>query len=217
MAEKEKKEPYPHIKEHEVLYKKVLKLIQTTDLHHRQAYNKAIEDVITDEKGLIDYELLDKEENQIKLADCMADFYLSKAKQAFKSNIESNDEIETDRLMKAYAGVTKTELKRIIMDSGKNFTEQYFGQIKRQFMNNIERDLSRMPAEKINRPEYIQDIIKYTNLEDKVDSTKLNIEQATGILESYHQYGEVSKAQLENIKGLKYAMKDKDKKSEYQK
>ena len=67
-----------------------------------------------------------------------------------------------------------------------------------------------IPAEKINRPEHIQDIIKYTNLEDKVDATKLDLHQARGILQTYHRYGEVSKTNLDQMGIPKYAIKKKE-------
>jgi len=207
MADEEENQKYEHLEKHKKRIQKVNKLIETTDLHHRQAYNKAVEDILKDESGLIDYELLEKDENQNKFADTMADFYISKAKQALKSDIPEEDELGNEMLMRAYTGFTKAQLKRFVAKDGKRFTYERFNKVKDKLSEGMKESLTAVASDHI-KEEHIEDIIKYTKLEDKIDATRIDLDKAKGLLGIYQQLGEVPKQYFDEIGVPDYAKKE---------
>ncbi len=183
-----KKEGIPkHISKYKKLAKKAKQMLNTMDRHHRGAYDKAVDDIIT-KNGQVDMDLLDDIKNQEKFADKMADHYLSKAQKVLKSSGKLDD-LEKELLMNAYAGTTKTQLKQLVRQRGKNFTfDHFYGELKPQLMETIRNNLTSATIGHFNN-KHIDDIVRYTGSSKFVDSSKMRLKEALGVLQQYEELG----------------------------
>lgn len=207
MVAKEK-DQFPHLTKYKKLKKKADRIIDTTDLHHRDAYNSAVEKILTDEEGLVDYDKLDENKTQLKFADAMSDYYLDKAKKHLKSKVSGKDEFENEMLRSAYAGVTKSAIKQLVGQHKSKFRPDVFHRHKERFMERVE-DTMHGAARGHLKEENIDDIIQYTKTGDIVDKNKIRLQEAVGIMDLYHKQGAVTK---EMVKGAHFAKKEYKKK-----
>lgn len=183
-----KKDDVPeHISKYKKLTKKAKRMVDTRKRHHRQSYDFAVDEVLTKD-GQVDMDLLDDVKNQDKFIDKMSDHYTSRAQKALKIGGKLN-ELETELLRKTYVGVTKAELKQIARQLGKNFTfDQFYSKHVPKMMETIEDTLESATMGHFNE-EHINDIIKYTKSSDFIDSKKLRLPEALGILQQYGEMG----------------------------
>jgi hypothetical protein len=188
MADKKKEVP-EHISKFKKLDKKADQMIATTNKHHRNAYDAAVEKVLMPE-GSVDYELLDKMENRDKFADEMSDFYISKAKQHFKVGKDAKfDNLEEQLLMSSYAGITKGELREYTRKLGKKFTFEQFDQgLKPGMMEKINRDLDKATKSHF-KDEHIGDIVKYVKGDKFLDANKMNLDEAFKAIKEFKKNG----------------------------
>jgi hypothetical protein len=116
----------------------------------------------------------------------MSKHYIKKAKAALKSDVSEKDEFESELLMKAYAGVTKAELRRQVAKGKKHFTLKAFNEKYRpDFMQSVENVLHDAASSHLTE-KHIDDIVKYMKLEDHLDSKYLTRETAVMFLHNYH-------------------------------
>jgi hypothetical protein len=207
MAEKER-DPFPHLTKYKKLKKKADRIIETTDLHHREAYNSAVQKILMNEEGLVDYDKLDDNKTQLKFADAMSDYYLDKAKKYLKSKVSGKDEFENEMLRSAYAGVTKSVIKEMVGQHGNKFKWDTFNRHKKRFMERV-GDTMHGAVRSHLKEEHIDDIIKYTKTEDVIDKNKIRLPEAIQLLDIYHEQGAITK---EMVKGTLYAKKEHKKK-----
>ncbi len=191
MADKKKEEVPEHISKFYKLTKKARQMLQTMERHHRGAYDKAIDDVLTKE-GQVDMDLLENQENQDKFANKMADHYISKAKGLFRVKDEAKfDDLEKELLINAYAGTTKAKLLGLVRSHGKGFTfDHFYGEEKPQMMKAVEENLSAATASHF-KDKHIEDIVKYTKSGDFVDKGKIDLPHAVRLLGEFETYGVV--------------------------
>lgn len=209
-----KEEPdYKHIKAAEHKIKRNTKYIDTLSISHSEAYNLAAREHLMDKDSLIDMSRLKQTEYQSKFADSMVKHYISKAKKEFKS--ESSDEIHDELLLKAYAGITSDRLKKIISSRKDNFTKSFFeSQLAPQMVNTIENDISDLPYKGL-KEEHKKDVVSYIDslsnnkISHMIDTSKMSLEDAVGLLELTVKKGGVLESDIE---GTPYHLKKEKKK-----
>lgn len=194
MADKKKEEVPEHISKYKKLSKKAEQMIHTMERHHRGAYDKALDDVLTRD-GQVDMELLENQENQEKFANKMADHYISKAKQMFKTKDDAKfDDLEKELLINAYAGTTKAQLRQIVKSAGKGFTFDLFynhEEMRPKMMENIKQKLGTATIGHFDQ-KHIGDIVKYIGASKFVDDKKMTLQDAIHLLGEYEHEGAVS-------------------------
>ena len=218
---KEKEAVPEHIKTYHENIEKERKLIDTTDHHHRMAYEHAVEKSLKSKDNLIDMRLLKQDEHQLKFADNMADFYLDKALDYFNykkpgETLKADAKIDIfqkDMLMNAYAGVTQSKLRQIVNAEADQFTfDQFNRKYKARFMQDITEQLQAVSMQHL-KPEHIDDVVKFTGAKDMVDPKLLKMEDAANLLRNHYEAGGVlPKKDLDNIVHW-YAVKDKFRKN----
>jgi hypothetical protein len=189
---KEKKKIPDHISKFKKLSDKADQMIATTDKHHRNAYDAAVDAILIDKSGYVDQNRLKDKKVREDFADKMADFYITKAKQQFKVGDKAKfDELETELLMNAYAGTTRGKLKIYIRQAGKDFTFDHFNtEMKPKLMKSIEDNLSSATVGHFN-DDHIKDIVDYTGANKFLDHGKMTLQDAMGVLGSYETNGAV--------------------------
>mgnify|MGYP001594096974 CR=1 FL=1 len=165
--------------------KAVKKLTDTLYLHHNEAYNVAAKEHLMD-KGQVDYSRLEDDATQEKFALHMADFYVTKARQSLGIGKDVKlDENQTNMLMMAYAGITKTELLELVRTNGEEFTLEAFKGVADRFKKSVHDKLAPTAAEHITR-KHIPGVIKEMKLEDMVDASKMDVGDVIQLMGSYH-------------------------------
>lgn len=192
-----KKDP-KYITQHNKLYKHAKQLVATATHTHSEAYNKAVDKHLMKD-GLVDFDLLDKEDVQKKFVDTMGDIYISKAKQQLKVKKDLND-LEKDMLMQAYSGTTKHELRGLVQRKGKDLDHISFTQEAMQrYIPVLQQNLYASAGQHIE-DKNINDIVKYVGLDKKVDSAKLDVMETRALLRAHHDgEGSISDGQLRQI------------------
>ena len=109
---KEKKVPKA-IKEFYDRHDKLQKLLDNTEIVHSEAFHKGLS-VLRDEKGEVDYKLLDDTKNQDKFLDKLMDHYISSAVKSMGLKSKPKDALEQDIMLRRYGTFTRGELKGII-------------------------------------------------------------------------------------------------------
>ncbi len=193
------KEQYEAMKKHKKQLEAARRMIDTTEAEHSTAYLAAL-DSIRDEKGHVDYKKLEETKNQMKFADIMSKHYIKEAKKALKSDISEKDEFESELLMKAYAGVTRAELRRAVASDKKKFTLKSFeANYKPAFMQSITNVLYNAADSHLTE-KHIEDIVKYMKLEKHLDTKYLTRDSAVKFLYTYHSNDdEMSRKDIEAI------------------
>lgn len=207
MADKKKEEVPEHISKFYKLQKKADQMITTMHRHHRGAYDKALDDVLTKD-GQVDMELLEDTKIQDKFANVMADHYLSKAKKLFKTKEDAKfDDLEKELLLNAYAGTTKDQLRRLVKEHKKGFTfEHFYGKEVPEMAKQIKHNL-KMAASSHITEESLDDILKYTGADKYLNKDILERDHGIMLLDIYKQVGTVSPKILEDNLGKKYLKK----------
>lgn len=192
-----------HIKKFNKMHRKANAFANAIDRHGRQAYDYAAGEHLRTEEGGIDTDKLQNADMQAKFAKSMADFYVKKAKQQFKSEIPDDDEFKKSLLLKAYGQATEDELKVHLSKYGKQFSfKNYQGEIAK-VQGQIRHELGQIAGRHF-KDEHIDDILKYTKSSDYVDRAKLSkVEQAKDLL-YMHKEGQLS---AEAIRNTVYAKK----------
>jgi len=217
------KDPHEGVKLYGKNVKHVQKMLDTTELHHRQAYNKAVMEVLMDEDGKVDYKRLkDNPENQEKFADAMADFYVEKVEDALGIKIKKKDKKEEDfakdMLMKTYHGITRAELKKHTGTYEDKFTFDNFSNIKDQYMKDIQENLAASAGQHLTKKD-ISNIIKYTKAEHLLDEKYIeDVQKIAPLVQIFEDSGQIREGDLDELvrRGAipKTALKKKKKKEE---
>lgn len=192
-----KKKP-EHIAKYDALLKKARKIADTTEHEHSVAYSTAAEALLRDEEGNIDYELLENPDVQQQFADKMTDHYLSKANKLFKAKLKKEDVFQKDLLLRAYAGITKTELEHLIRTHGKKYTLPRHEEVKSELMKKIRQELHRTAASHL-KEEHVTDLVRHMGIEDIVDASKMRIEDAASLYPLYKERGPLSEETIRDI------------------
>lgn len=186
------------IKKHKKLYKKANKMIATTSRHHRLAYDEAVGKHLMDDGGYVDMDKLDDSGIQDKFIKSLTDSYIGAAKKTLKSGISGKDQIENDMLMKAYMGVTEKQIHDLIKSSGKNYSfEGHYETMNKALKENITPTLFNAAAAHLKDSD-IEGIIKYTKSGDFIDSKKIRVGEAVGLLSEYHEDSQINKKKYKN-------------------
>ena len=208
---------HPDLKKWKDLRKKAKRIADTAEHEHSKAYLNASEKYLKDNEGNINYEKLEDNNIQKSFTKDMTDHYLSKAKQHFGANINKNDKMKVDMLMDAYAGVTSTELKRMVKETGKKFTLKLHEAQRGNFVNKIRNKLYDTASGHLT-DKHVDDIIKYSKAGHVVDSKKMNIDDAINIHDIYKKDNTISESlihqgyQDKNTPYRHFLKKDKKKK-----
>ena len=181
-----------HIEKYYKLSERKKKLIATTEKHHRNAYDAAVDALLTDEKGEVDIDKLKDMDLRDKFADKITEFYVTKAKQALNIGKKDMDVMDKDMLLHAYAGATGTAIKNTVRKAGKNYTfDAHYGSMKNIIKEHISPRLQ-ASIQSHFKQEHVGDIVKYTKSGDFIDTKNMRIEEAVPLLEEYKEAGSVS-------------------------
>ena len=197
MSKNDKKEDIPdYIAKHKKLYHHARKLYDTVAHTHSEAYAAAVNKHLL-EAGEVDFDKLDDIKVQDQFVKTMSDMYISKAKAHFKVSKDLND-LEKDLLMQAYSGTTNQQLKQVVGKYGKRFTHQQFEAIKNQIQRNVGERLYASAGGHLT-DEHVKEIVKHVGLENRVDISKVDVDEARQLLEVFHREGSVSDSTLAEI------------------
>lgn len=171
MTEEKKKilDPIEVLKQN---YSKVKKIVATTSSVHSEAYLAAQKAHLTGKDDLVDSELLENADVQKKFLDTMIDHYLTKAVKDLNLKGKPEDIIAQDRILRTYAGITRTELNELLQTQGKDYTLQQHEQVREELMKKIKKELQASASGHIGK-EHTSALIKAMGLEDVVDATKM--------------------------------------------
>lgn len=209
---------YKHIKKYEKRAKVAENILTHTDLSHMDVYSSSAMEVLgTKDPRQKDLELLKDSKKQIELADKMADKYKSGAEKYIR-HLKVEGEIDMDEfdeaiLTDALYGTTREHLKMYISKEKEKFTPEYFMKAKNEMMEKLNMNL-RLASSSHIKDEHIDDVIKYTKVEDSVHKDyeiKKDLMQkndAIELLNMMKQYGSIPP---EAIKDKKYIVKKKKK------
>lgn len=195
--------------------KKVERLLAGVEYHHAKAYNAGVETLMKEGDEGPDFEKLKEAKNQEAFADAMANTYLDAAKKYFKvGKGPKDDHLWEQRLMKAYAGVTKDELLNRVRALKSDFNYEFFNQrIRPTYMKRVREELEPAIASHF-KDEHIDDILKSIPGSEKVvDKSKLRLQEAVQLLDAYRVDKALSKRGLASIPD--YAIKEKKYRSDY--
>jgi len=195
MAEPKKKEP-DAIELLKQNYSKAKKIMGTTLSAHSEAYITAQNKVLKEGK-YINHELLDKADVQKKFLDVMVGHYLDKAVAELNLKEKPKDQIEEDRILRAYANTTRGELTRMVKAQGKDYTLNQHEQIRDKLMEKITEDLMSSASGHIGQ-EHTGAIVKAMGLDNIVDSSKMNHTDALGLYNMYDQKGQITLDDIKN-------------------
>jgi hypothetical protein len=196
------------IAEHKKLYKHSKKLIDTITHSHSQAYIKAVDEHLRDDKGQVDFDKLDDTRLQDKFADTMKDFYIEKARDYLKVSGGDLDEVQKNMLMQAYSGISDSALRDQIRKSGSDFTHQAMDSVKANIRRGLEERLYGIASKDLSQ-EHVEDIIKYVGVANKVDYKLISFEEAKDLLEAHHIDGTISDPTLRRVVGAYKVSKGK--------
>ncbi len=189
------------IQEFGAKYDAVRKLADTIEVHHFQAYTGSAEALLKDKEGNIDYKKLKDANIRTSMADRMADFYISKAKQYFKVDESASklSPMQQEMLLNAYAGVTRGTLTAEIHKAEDDFTLEHFKgrvtEIKRRVTSNL------LPSaySHITDTAKKKSVIKEMGLEGKIDAELIESEDLFPLMETHHVTGVVPQRNYEKL------------------
>ena len=197
MAEEKKKVP-EHIEKYYKHTEKARRLIETTEHHHRGAYNSAVDKLLLNEAGEVDYDKLKDTKVQTGFADHMADFYLDKAISYFGLKKEDEkltkeikgDVFKKDMMIKAYANTTQDELRNLTRQYQDKFKYDVFDKAKDEWMKEVAQRLMNTASSHITK-DHLEDIVNYTGAGDLVDKDRLLREHGLMLLNLHKDYGKI--------------------------
>lgn len=132
----------------------VKRYIATINWVHRTAYNNAVDQLLRDDEGLVDYERLEDEKVRYEFDKKMREYYLEKAEAVFgvKKEIMS-DVIREGELIMAYTGVD-SKLSDYISRYKKDFKFEVFDRLRtEEFMPNIIKVIYRTIGKELREDE----------------------------------------------------------------
>lgn len=211
MSKKEEPQIPEYIAKHQRLYKHASKLLDTTSHVHSMAYSKAVDEHLMDKSGtVVDFEKLDDHKVQQMFVKTMSDMYVKAATDHFKVKGDLGD-LEKDMLMQTYTGFTRDQLKDIVHTYGKRLTHSTFEGLKQNFQRNIEQRLYTAAGSHLEESQ-IETILKHAGVANKVDSSKVTLEEARRLLEIYHEEGSITDPKLrEVVRAFKFKKKEEKK------
>ncbi|MFH1182430.1 MAG: hypothetical protein V1702_05710 [Candidatus Woesearchaeota archaeon] len=163
-------------------YGAVVKLADTIELHHAEAYNAAAKKHLM-EGGQLDYNKLKDSKVRQQMADTMTDTYVKQATEAFKTG--AIPDTHKDLLMKAYHGVTKGELKKLIEDSEEDFTLGAFHGQAKKLRDNVHNMLAPTAWSHLTDDDK-PGVIKAIGLEGKLDPKAIRLDELGQQMVAYH-------------------------------
>lgn len=186
-----------HIEKYKGLKKKAKKIIDTAKLAHSEAYIVAADSLLRDEEGKIDYDILEKVKIQQQFVNQMVGHYIQRANEYFGTQINPEDRMQVDQLLKAYAGVTKTELEKNLRTYGKKYTVETHEKVRDELIKKVAEQLSESAGAHL-REEHIGDFVEHMGIEDIVDSTKMKVEDIKLLHGAYEAHGALSPKLIES-------------------
>ncbi len=189
-----------HIKEFYRKHDQVRKLLDTTEAVHADAYHRAL-DTIRDQKGMVDYQMLEEVKSQDKFLDKMIDHYLNSAVQRMGLKEKPKDALEQDILLQQYIGVTKGELKNIMRKSKSKYNLKQHEGIRGELMKQQEKRLMPLRGHHFE-DEHKEDILKYMGVHEYVAKDNVDISNLTHLLDLHREKGEINLSDLGELASL---------------
>lgn len=170
---------------------KVNKLVDTIEVEHQAAYLAGTEH-LRDDDGEVDYKKLKEDDVREEVATKMTEHYVSKAKEYFGiDEDEELDEFQTDRLLDAYAGITKVALKNQLRAHKDKFTVRKFREVVDKAQEEVEENLQPHMYDHIeDTDEHKEEIVKAVGLEGKVSPQHMTRENTINLALTYLASGE---------------------------
>ncbi len=175
-------------------YDAVKRLADTIELHHFKAYTDAATGLLSDKEGNIDYQKLKDANIRSSMADKMADFYVSKAKEYFKVDDKASklSDMQKEMLLSTYAGITRGQLKSAIHNAEDEFTLETFKGLVSKIKQNVHNQLRPSAFAHISgSKEHKKSVLKEMGLEGKIDAELVELEDVNRLMETYHVNGGV--------------------------
>ena len=188
------------ISEHKKLYTHAKNISHAHSLLHNDAFSAAAKKHLGYdlEKGIApDYERLEDVKLQKEFAKTMTDMYQKAAIKYFKSSNDI-DKSQKDMLMKAYIGMTGSQIEDIVGRSGKDLTPELYEQNIRGVKQAITRSLYDAAGDHI-KGEDAPAAIKHMGLEKLVNGAMVDEAEARQLLQEFHDEGRVSATALRRI------------------
>jgi hypothetical protein len=188
------------ISEHKKLYKHAKNISQGHSLLHNDAFSAAAKAHLGYdlEKGIApDYEKLEDVKIQQKFAKTMTDMYQKAAISYFKSSKDIS-KAQKDMLMKAYVGMTGSQIEDIVGRSGKDLTPELYEQNIRGVKQAITRSLYDAAGDHI-KGDNAPAAIKHMGLEGLVKGAMVDEPEVRQLLQEFHDEGSVSATALRRI------------------
>ena len=173
------------IERYQQLSKKAKNILATTAIAHSHAYTSST-DVLKDEEGNVDYELLENPEMQKKFVDKMSSYYLDRANAYFGTKLKPEDQFQVDQLMQAYSGITKSALFQTVQRAGKNYTLQTHERQRDSLIKRIGEQLTQSASGHLTR-EHVPSLVEHMKAKDLVNPEHMELEDALSL---YHLYDE---------------------------
>ncbi|MBI2112582.1 hypothetical protein HYT52_03550 [Candidatus Woesearchaeota archaeon] len=179
-------------------------LADTAAATHSEAFTKAVETHLMDDKKKVYFKRLDNDQVRESFQKSMKDVYVSRAKEYFQIT-KNLDEFEESMLMGAYVGVFEQDLKSILDQYNGKLTHSDFHKETEQLQQKLEQRLYSVAATHF-KYEDIPDIIKHVGLEGKVKSQFINLDEAKTLLNLFYREGALTDTILRRVIGA-YKMK----------
>lgn len=186
-----------HIKELEKKKDQIDKIIETANIHYSQAYTSQADKHLFDkEKGVYDHDRLKNKKVREKMAGGIADYLIEKAKEHFKS--DAKDEMTENRLLKAYAGVTREQIMEQIEEFQHDYTSEQHEDTKKRFMKKVREDVGPLAHAHLD-DSHIDDIVKATpGAKNAVDTKKMQLNDAIMVYNLGREHGNVTPELIKN-------------------
>jgi hypothetical protein len=198
VANDSKYQPPESVSKHKKLYTHAKKLIATAEHSLDTGYQEAVDKHLRDDKGLIDYKLLDNADVQKKFTDTMIDMYHKAAIKHFKIS-KDLDEMERNILQRAYLGTSAVELRTLVDRFGKKFDRAQFDDYKTRGVRAVTSQLYDAASAHIEDKD-AKDVVKHVGLEDIVGVPEnVTAVEAGQLLRVFHEEGSVSDNALRQI------------------
>jgi len=216
MAKEKKDSPPDHIEKFYKLDRKIDILRDTTELEHINAYHKAADKHLKDDKGNLIMERLRDKDTRKKFTDTMVKHYLTKAKEVLgvkgdhKFGSEEEEHFYNEMLFNQYVGTSSDQFRRIIDAHKDNYKITEHTQNARHLSQRVTEQLRPLATEHIKPEEgHIDDIVRYIGADDLINPKAMEKEDAIKLLRKYDKgRGAITYADVE---GEHYAVKKQKK------
>jgi len=181
------------------------RIVNTIELSHSKAYDEAVEALLKDAKGEIDYDRLDNPEVQHDFVEKMSEHYVTAAKNYLKSDIDTGDKDEAlkiDMLMKTYAGVNKGLLRELITKHKSRYTKEEHSKAAGEIKKRMSEELTHTIYSPI-KGEHAEDVVKHTGSPEFLDHKRMERDDVITTLETYFTHGTLSPKMFRGASYLK--------------